>query len=386
MEMDRKSGHSAPSKVIYRLMAFGLVLALVACGSGATSDTKTTTSGDTGTTEMMSDTTTTSGGTDTTMAEEMTEITVGPDGKLPVLDDGFPDSPITLWAAFAVGSNDDILNRAVEQVANKYSPVRIAADAYEAGINMGYELVDHYLPDLPRAEEGYHIYDANWLGMAVRPYSTETAAQYDPYFMKVIGAMVFKPFMWVVPLDSPYNSLEELAAAPEAKTGELRYCSGTPTSTTTIAGLAWLAEAGLTMTFVPAEGNTGGRALMTGGGCEFGVFSYYPGILDEYKALASNYGERNADIPDVPTLDELGYATIGGNLQGYGVLDEVPESHVEWIVALLKLVVEDQEFIDLNPGAEVSWKSPEEVKAAMQGDIDAFYPILEQLGMAVREK
>jgi tripartite-type tricarboxylate transporter receptor subunit TctC len=386
MESDRNSRRSASWKVINRFLAIAVAMALVACGSGTNSDATTSTVGDTGTTEMTADTTAPTGSSDTTVAEEMTDITVGPDGKLPVLDDGFPDGPITLWAAFEVGSNDDILNRAVEQVANKYSPVRIAADAYEAGINMGYELVDHYLPELPRASEGYHIYDANWLGMAVRPYSTETAAEYEPDFMEPIGGMVFKPFMWVVPLDSPYNSLEELAAAPEAQTGELRYCSGTPTSTTTIAGLAWMVEAGVQMTFVPAEGNTGGRALMTGGGCEFGIFSYYPGILDEYKALASNYKERNPDIPDVPTLDELGYGTIGGSLQGYGVLPEVPQEHKDWIVAMLKLVVEDPEFTELNQGVLVEWRTPDEVWEAMEGDIDAFYPILDQLGMAVRDR
>lgn len=363
-----------------------LVLALVLAACGSDSSTTTTEGSGTQTTEAASPTTTEqmTSTTEAMTSTTMGGIQVGDDGKLLPLADGFPDSPITLWAGFPVGASDDLLNRAFQPVAEKYSPVPIGAEAYEAGNNFTLELYDNYMPTLPRADEGYHLWDSNLVGLAVRPYSTESAAQYEwDELQPILGGVSFKPFIYVVNLDSPYESLDDVIAA--AQTENLRFCSGTPTSTTTIAGDVWLADAGIEMTFVPNEGNTGGRATMAGGGCEFGVFSLYPGASDEFKILATNYKEAINALPEYPTLESLGYSTVGGSLQGYGTLKEVPEEHVAWLTELVKMTANDPEFAQTNvAGAYSGYIEPADVLTSMQGDVTAFYPILEQLGIATK--
>lgn len=308
------------------------------------------------------------------------------DGKLPQLEDGFPDAPITLWAAFPAGHGDDLLNRKVAEIASKYSPVRIAVDTFEAGPNMSFALLDNYLPNLPRAQEGYHIHTANWLGMAVRPYSTETTAKYEQDFLTPINGIMYRPFVYATPLDSEWDSLEDVVEAAHADPDGYRFCAGTSTSTVTLAGYSWMDQADVEMTFVPSDGSGAAQTLMLGGGCEFSTWTYIPGMEENYKLLAITGNERNPALPDLPTLKELGYQSVGGSLSGYGILPQVPEEHVEWFNALFQMVVEDPELAKAYQGADIRFYTAEQVREAMDADIDAFYPLLEDLDMAVRER
>lgn len=306
------------------------------------------------------------------------------DGKLQPLTDGFPDSPITLWAAFPVGHGDDLLNRKVADLANKYSPVRIATSTFEAGPNMSFALVENYLPSLPRAQEGYHIYTANWLGMAVRPYSTETAAKYEQDFLIPINSIMYRPFVYAVPADSEWNALDDVVKAAHAKPKGIRFCAGTATSTVTLAGYSWMDQAKVEMTFVPSDGSGAAQTLMLGGGCEFATWTYVPGMEDSYKLLAITGDVRNEALPDLPTLEELGYKSVGGSLSGYGALPEVPAEHVAWLNALFEMVAKDPALAEAYEAADIRFFPADQVREAMNADIDAFYPVLERLDMAVR--
>jgi tripartite-type tricarboxylate transporter receptor subunit TctC len=222
--------------------------------------------------------------------------------------------------------------------------------------------------------------------MAVRPFSTDSVAKFDPdYLVPTIGIM-FRGFVYAVPPDSPYDSIAELVEAAKARPAELRFCAGTATSTITLSGYVFLKEAGIKMTFIPSEGSGQAKTLMLGGGCDFMVAAYASGIEDQFKLLAISDTERNPVLPEVPTITEEGYSSLGGNLSGYGVLPEMPQAHRDWINALLTAVTKDQAFIDANQGALIRIYGVDEIKKLMQADIDAYYPVLEDLGMAVRDR
>lgn len=308
------------------------------------------------------------------------------DGKLQPLASGFPDSPITLWSSFTVGHSDDILNRSVAAAASRLTTVRVTTDVYEAGPQMSYGLVTNFLDKRPRAEEGYHIYVANWLGMAVRPFSTDSVAQFEPdYLVPTIG-MMYRGFVYAAAPDSPYKTIADLVKAGREKPGEMRFCAGTATSTITLSGYVFLKEAGLEMTFIPSEGSAQAKTLVLGGGCDFMVAAYTPGIDKEFKLLAVSDAKRNPVLPDVPTIAEEGYSALGGNLSGYGVLPAVPQAHRDWINALMTAVTKDAGFIEANQGAYIRVYDVKEVQDLMTADIDAYYPILKELGMAVRDR
>jgi len=319
-------------------------------------------------------------------ASDAGEKPVWKDGKLQPLSDGFPDSPITLWSSFTVGHGDDILNRTVAEAASRLTTVRVTTDVYEAGPQMSYGLVSNFLPGRPRAGEGYNIYMANWLAMAVRPFSTDSVAQFEPdYLVPVVGIM-YRGFVYVVPPDSQFASVADVVDAAKQRPGEMRFCAGTATSTVTLSGYAFLKEAGVDMTFIPSEGSAEAKTLMLGGGCDFMVATYVPGMENDLKLLAVSDAERNPVLPDVPTIAEEGFTALGGNLSGYGVLPDVPQSHRDWISALMLEVIKDDKFIEANQGALIQGYTVEEIQQLMEADIDAYYPVLVDLGMNVRER
>ncbi len=312
------------------------------------------------------------------------EELVWQDGKLQPLKDGFPDSPITLWSSFTVGHSDDILNRTVADAASRLTTVRVTTDVYEAGPQMSYGLVTNFLNNRPRVNEGYHIYVANWLGMAVRPFSTDSVAKYEPDFLIPTISIMYRGFVYAVAPDSPWKSIADVVQAAKDKPGELRFCAGTATSTITLSGYVFLKEAGIQMSFIPSEGSAQAKTLMLGGGCDLMVAAYAPGIENDFRLIAISDAERNPMIGDVPTMKELGYSSLGGNLSGYGVLPDVPQAHRDWLNALLTAVTKDEGFIRANQGAYIRTYTVDETRKLMQNDIDAYYPVLVDLDMAVR--
>jgi tripartite-type tricarboxylate transporter receptor subunit TctC len=116
------------------------------------------------------------------------------------------------------------------------------------------------------------------------------------------------------------------------------------------------------------------------------VATYVPGMEKDLKLLAVSDAERNPVLPDVPTIAEEGYTALGGNLSGYGVLPDVPQSHRDWISALMLEVIKDDKFIEANQGALIRGYTVEEIQQLMEADIDSYYPVLVDLGMNVRER
>lgn len=308
--------------------------------------------------------------------------------KLHPLADGFPDSPITLWATFPVGHSDDLLNREVAKVAATYSPQRLVTANDSPGPGLAYSFLS-FLATQPRANQGYQIYTANYAALSVKPYQVAAIKNDDISQLHPIAGIQSSVFAFAVPNNSQFTTLAQVVAYARANPNKLRFVSGSPTSRGTVQMIAWEAEAGIHLTFVPASDDTQAQTTALGGGAEIYGTGIHNIPLGEFRILAVTGPTRLNILPKVPTMKELGYHSVletASNYYagGYFSLPTVPASHQQWIRDLLRKVVGDSGYDKYYSYADNELLSPAQVTASEHQIITTLYPFIKALGLATK--
>jgi len=112
----------------------------------------------------------------------------------------------------------------------------------------------------------------------------------------------------MVPVNSPFQTVEELIQAAKAATGSLRWSHTGRGSFHHVAGQGFLNAMGLTAVDVAFKGGSATRAAVIGGQVDFGMIGIQQlaGFTQELRPLALVSDERDMFSPDVPTFAELG--------------------------------------------------------------------------------
>ncbi|WP_256987883.1 tripartite tricarboxylate transporter substrate binding protein [Bordetella genomosp. 9] len=129
-----------------------------------------------------------------------------------------------------------------------------------------------------------------------------------------VSMIADQPIVVAASARSPYRSLADLLEAAKAKPGAIAFGTSGLGTSQQVAG-EWLArEAGVQMTHVPYKG--GGQAItdLVGNQVPAAVLGLAP-VIGQYRSgnvriLALTSENRSAELPDVPTLRELGYKDI----------------------------------------------------------------------------
>ena len=112
----------------------------------------------------------------------------------------------------------------------------------------------------------------------------------------------------MVPVDSPFQTAEDLIQAAQAAPGSLRWSHTGRGSFHHVAGQGFLNAMGLTAVDVAFKGGSATRAAVIGGQVDFGMIGIQQlaGFTQELRPLALVSDERDLFAPDVPTFAELG--------------------------------------------------------------------------------
>ncbi len=221
----------------------------------------------------------------------------------------YPDTSIRLVVAFPPGGGTDGAARLVgEKLAAEIGQAVVVENRAGAGGVIGAQSVARARPD------GYTLLFGTGAELLVNP-ATRKAAPYDPLrdFAPVaeVGSVAFA---LVVPAASPLRSLPDLVAAAKARPGSLNYASFGVGSTNHLIGELFLHAAGVAATHVPFQGSQQAMASLLAGDVDF-AFDTAAVVLPQIRAgklraLATPSPRRLAALPDVPTLQELGYAGL----------------------------------------------------------------------------
>ena len=153
---------------------------------------------------------------------------------------------------------------------------------------------------------------------AVRKLPYDALKDFTPIAM--VGGT---PNVFIVPADLPANTLAEFVTYAKANQGKLSYGSSGPGTLTHLAMEQFKQATGLDMVHIAYRGIGPAFTDILGGRTQAmlpGLAAALPHIkANKVKALAVTGTKRHPLLPEVPTLDELGYKGFDG-VQWYGIV------------------------------------------------------------------
>ncbi|MCP1170346.1 Bug family tripartite tricarboxylate transporter substrate binding protein [Limimaricola litoreus] len=262
----------------------------------------------------------------------------------------YPSKAITLVAPYGAGGASDLAARALAESAKQYigEPITVENRTGAGGMVGARSVAD-------AEADGYTVLLAR-VGMILNPaVNPQTMVKADEY--TYLGALESTPMILSVDGESEIESVEQLVEAIKESNGRMTYAASGATSIDGFTTQALLKDAGLdpltAATLVPYKGGNALATAVMGGHVDFGAWAagsqMGPIEAGDLKPLAVFAPERMDQLPDVPTMSELGYETAG-QITGWSALFG-PEDLSEEVVAkwdeVLDKVAEDSTWLDL---------------------------------------
>jgi tripartite-type tricarboxylate transporter receptor subunit TctC len=244
----------------------------------------------------------------------------------------YPDRPIKIIVPFAPGGPTDIMARIVAtHLGEAIGGTLVVENRPGAGGNIGIGIAAHADPD------GYTLLITS-SAYVVNP-GLYAKIPYDPYKdFAPIAELGTSPNVILVDPKLGVNSIADLVARAKANPNELNYASPGIGTTPHLSGELFKITAGVNLTHVPFSGAGPAIQAILAGTTQV-VFAALPpahphiesGAL---RALAVTGEHRWFDLPNVPTMIELGYKDfISDTLQGFLAPAKTPPAVVELLAA-----------------------------------------------------
>ena len=221
--------------------------------------------------------------------------------------DNYPNRSITMVVAFPAAGTTDILARLIGQkLTEKFKQTVVVENRPGAGGNIGTAYVAKAAPD------GYTIMMGTIGTQSINP-GLYKKMPYDAAkdFVPITRAAMV-PNLLVVNQDAPFNTLPEMMAYEKVNPGKLTYGSSGNGTTLHLSGELFNLMAGSKITHIPYKGSTPAVADLMGGQISM-IFDNMPSVIQQVKsgrlkALAVTSAQRNPQLPEIPTIQEIGIA------------------------------------------------------------------------------
>jgi tripartite-type tricarboxylate transporter receptor subunit TctC len=297
----------------------------------------------------------------------------------------YPSKPIRFVVPFPPGGPSDIISRVVGQKMQELLGQLIIIDNRAgAGGVLGTDNVAKSEPD------GYSIALASAGALAISS-SLQEKMLYDPLKDLAPITLVAKvPELLVASTKVPAASLKELIALAKAKPGTINYGSTGPGSMPHLAGELLRISARIDIVHVPYRGAAPAINDLVGHQVQI-MFLDVPVLLPQIqagaiKALAVGGRLRVPSLPDLPTMNELGYPQIeADNWYGLVAAARTPRPIVAKLNAAAVAAMKTSEVQEkLAPqGAILIGGSPEEFADYIRSEIAKWSKVVQAAGIKV---
>jgi tripartite-type tricarboxylate transporter receptor subunit TctC len=296
----------------------------------------------------------------------------------------FPSKPVRILVPFPAGGTTDIVARLVGQRMSEAmgQPVLVENRAGAGGTIAAAEVARS-------APDGYTILIHNVtfpIASVAAALANRATYNVDSDFAGVSIA-VYVPFVWTAPPATPGNNLKETMEVLQ-KDRSLRYTYGStgPGSTMHVLGEALAREAKVEMTHIPFKGAAPLKQDLIAGRVNLGGDQLSSSLGDikagKLKALATSASRRIPELPDVPTVRELGYPILeleGWN--GFFAPAKTPRDVLERLQKEVAAAVKHPETAKRlrDMGAEPVGSSGAEQEAILKRQMDQFRPVIREI-------
>lgn len=295
----------------------------------------------------------------------------------------FPEREITIVMPFPPGGGTDLVIREIgKQMQEMGGPTLIVDNRPGAGGTIAAMHVKEAEPD------GYTVFFGNTSTHAINPHIM--SVPYDPVgdFVPVLDLMSF-PHVLLVPTSSNIETLSQLIELAKTKDGGLSFATQGLGSGGQLLGEQLRMSTDSEMVAIPFQG--GGPALLetATGRTDFIFIGFGPArsfVKDgELRPIAVTGPQRLPQLPDVPTMTELGHPDVNAEFW-FGVFAPAgtPEGVVgklhEIFVAAAK-TLGATEVMD-TMAATVSLGTGEALGVRVEGDLEMMKKLTQEIGIA----
>jgi len=220
--------------------------------------------------------------------------------------DKYPSKPVRIIVPYVAGGAADITTRVIAQkLSDRLGASFVVENKPGANGMIGTDFVAKAKPD------GYTLL-ADASGPLVVNPSLYEKVPYDPVKDLVpVSQLTSYQYALVVPAASPLRSLDDLVRAARAQPGKLSYGSAGIGAGGHLAGELLALMSKTELPHVPYKGNAQALADILGGQLSFTfdtIVTAVPHLRGgKLRAFAVSGPTRSPALPDVPTMEELGY-------------------------------------------------------------------------------
>jgi tripartite-type tricarboxylate transporter receptor subunit TctC len=293
----------------------------------------------------------------------------------------YPAKPVRVIVPYVAAGNADIWARTLSQkLTESLKQAFVVENKPGANGGIGTDFVAKSAPD------GYTLLAVASGPIVVNPvlYSNVT---YDPIkdLAPVAQCAVYQ-YVLVTRSDSPYKKIGDLVAAAKANPGGLAYGSTGIGGGNHLAAELFGLATGTRFNHIPYKGSAPALADLLGGQLEFmfdTVITSVPHIRSgRLRAFAVSSAKRAPSIPEVPTMQEAGFAGFDMS-QWQGVLAPAgtPRPIVERLNgAIVKAMhaPDVYERIAVQGGNDIVTGSPEDFAALIRADLGRYGKLIRE--------
>ena len=295
---------------------------------------------------------------------------------------GYPDHPIRIIVPFAPAGPTDIMARVLAtHLGEAVGGTVVVENRAGAGGNIGIGVAAH------ADRDGYTLLITS-SAYVVNP-SLYTKAPYDPYTdFAPIAELGTSPNVILIDPKLGVNSIADLVARAKANPNELNYASPGIGTTPHLSGELLKIVASIQMTHVPFSGAGPAIQAILAGTTQVACAALPPahpqiqsGAL---KALAVTGRHRWFDLPDVPTMVELGYKDfVSDTFQGFLAPAKTPPTIVEMLSTKSIAILKDQRIAEQlrNDGFEVLANGPDGMKKRINDEVPKWHDVIVKAGI-----
>lgn len=230
-------------------------------------------------------------------------VFAGPDAAA----QSYPQKPVRLIVPAAAGGPTDVPGRLIaDGLSNLIGQRFVIENRVGAGGLVAGEFVSRSAPD------GYTLLYANTSVLAVNPALQGANMPYDPAKAFIpIGFVSNSPQLLVANPKLPYRTVQELVAWAKSHPGKLNFATAGVGTLPHLTFELFRMETGIDALNVPyASGAPALTAVIAGQADVLFDLVRTRVKSGELRAIAITGAERDADLPDIPTLAESGYPAV----------------------------------------------------------------------------
>jgi tripartite-type tricarboxylate transporter receptor subunit TctC len=295
--------------------------------------------------------------------------------------ESYPGRPVRLIVPYAPGGNADIVGRIVAEGLTSRLGQQVIVDNRPGGASIiGTELAVKAPPD------GYTLLLVAST-IAVNPSLTKLP--YDTLKDLVPISLVGQtPQVLVVTAAIPVGSVKEFIAYAKARPNALNYGSTGVGSTANMAGALLNLMAGIQLVHVPYKGTAQSLTDLIAGHLHVAIPSVTSSIAHiragKIKALGLTSSTRSAQLPDVPTIAEVGvpgYQAViwNGVLAPAGTPKPILDRLSRELAAAMRSPEASARYGAM--GAETIGSTPEEFAKFLRTEIEQYARVIKAAGL-----